>query len=165
MMMAYRVGIGYDVHSLTRGRPLVLGGIQIPHPLGLSGHSDADVLLHAICDAMFGALALGDLGRHFPDTDPQFKGISSLLLLKRAKEIVEERGWAVGNVDGIICAQRPRLADYIPEMVRNIARVLEVEEADVSVKATTTEGLGFIGREEGIAAHAVVLLVRDQSLL
>jgi 2-C-methyl-D-erythritol 2,4-cyclodiphosphate synthase len=155
-----RVGQGYDVHPLVAGRELILGGVKIPHSKGLSGHSDADVLIHAICDACLGAAALGDIGRHFPDSDPRFKGIDSRVLLRHVVRLLEERGWRVGNVDSTIVAQAPRLAAHIPAMVHNLAADLEVPESSVNVKATTTEHLGFAGREEGIAAQAVVLVER-----
>lgn len=153
-----RVGIGYDVHRLVSGRPLVLGGVTIPFEKGLLGHSDADVLVHAIMDAMLGALALGDIGRHFPDNNPEYAGISSLLLLERVNRLIAEKGYGVGNIDAVIAAERPRLSPYIDSMRENIARVLSVHREAVGVKATTTEGLGFCGRGEGIAAQAVALL-------
>ncbi len=153
-----RIGHGFDVHALVAGRKLILGGVEIPHAKGLLGHSDADVLIHAICDACLGAAALGDIGRHFPDTDPRYRGIDSRKLLKEVRTLVEEQGWWVSNLDCTIVAQAPRLAPYIPDMVANIAADLEIATAQVNVKATTTEKLGFAGREEGIAAHAVVLL-------
>ena len=156
-----RIGQGYDVHRLIEDRKLMLGGVDVPHTHGLLGHSDADVLLHAICDAVLGALAMGDIGRHFPDTDPQFKGISSLTLLQRVIELAATRGWRIGNLDSTIVAQRPRLADYLPQMVDNIARVCQVSPDQINVKATTTEKLGFEGRQEGISAQAVVLLTRN----
>lgn len=159
-MTIFRVGHGYDAHRWTDGRPLILGGVRIPHPQGLLGHSDADVLLHAICDAILGALALGDMGQHFPDSDPQFEGISSIKLLEETMLMAKDRGWKVGNLDATILAQRPRLASYIPQMVQSIAQTLDVEPSSISVKATTTEGMGFVGREEGVAAHAMILLVR-----
>jgi len=155
-----RVGQGYDVHPLVAGRELILGGVKIPHSKGLSGHSDADVLIHAICDACLGAAGLGDIGRHFPDSDPRFKGIDSRVLLRQVVRLLEQRDWRVGNVDSTIVAQAPRLAAHIPAMVHNLAADLEVPESSVNVKATTTEHLGFAGREEGIAAHAVVLIER-----
>ncbi len=161
--MSFRIGHGYDVHRWSEGRALVLGGVPIPYPKGLLGHSDADVLLHAVCDAILGALALGDIGEHFPDTDPQWAGISSLLLLERTGRMARKRGWRVENLDVTMLAQRPRLAPHIPEMVGRIAETLGVDPSCVSVKATTTEGLGFVGREEGLAAHAVVLLTRVSS--
>lgn len=153
-----RIGHGYDVHPLVPGRELVLGGVMIPHPKGLLGHSDADALIHAICDACLGAAGLGDIGRHFPDTDKQYKDIDSRILLRRVRDALKERGWRVVNVDATIIAQAPRLAPHIPVMVTNIAADLGLEANVVNVKATTTEKLGFAGREEGVAAHAVVLL-------
>ena len=155
--MDMRIGHGYDVHRLVEERELILGGVKIPYEKGLLGHSDADVLLHAIADALLGALALGDIGKHFPDKDPQYKGISSLILLKKTAELVQGRGYKVGNVDATVLAQRPKLAPYIPSMRENIAAALGVDVERVSVKATTEEGLGFTGSGEGIAAHAVVL--------
>ena len=155
-----RIGCGYDVHRLVAGRKLVLGGVEIEHETGLLGHSDADVLLHAICDALLGAAGLGDIGRHFPDSDPAFKGISSLKLLERTVALLLQGGWRIGNIDATVVAQRPKLAPHIPRMRANIARCCGIEEALVNVKATTTEHLGFAGREEGIAAQAVALLER-----
>ena len=154
-----RIGHGYDVHPLVAGRDLVLGGVKIPHDKGLHGHSDADVLIHAICDACLGAAGLGDIGRHFPDTDPQYKNIDSRKLLRLVREVIDERGWKIANVDSTIVAQTPRLAPYIKGMVLNIASDLGVAQESVNIKATTTENLGFAGREEGIAAHAVALLM------
>ena len=153
-----RIGIGYDVHQLTPGRDLWLGGIQIPHTLGLLGHSDADVLLHAICDAMLGAAALGDIGKHFPDNDPQYKNIDSKLLLRRCNELLLQEGYTICNLDCIIVAQKPKVGPYIPTMRQTIADILHLDLDQVSVKATTTEHLGFEGREEGISAHAAVLI-------
>ena len=153
-----RIGIGYDVHQLTPGRDLWLGGIQIPHTLGLLGHSDADVLLHAICDAMLGAAALGDIGKHFPDNDPQYKNIDSKLLLRRCNELLLQEGYTICNLDCIIVAQKPKVGPYIPTMRQTIADILHLDLGQVSVKATTTEHLGFEGREEGISAHAAVLI-------
>ncbi|MCJ7640440.1 MAG: 2-C-methyl-D-erythritol 2,4-cyclodiphosphate synthase [Desulfobacterales bacterium] len=153
-----RVGFGYDVHPLVSGRPLVLGGVEIPYLQGLHGHSDADVLLHAMCDALLGAIGEGDIGRHFPDTDPQYRGIKSTFLLKRVASLVREKGFHIVNIDSTIVAQRPKLSDAIPRMVQEIAGVLEMESRRVSVKATTSEGLGFTGRGEGIAAYAIALL-------
>ena len=153
-----RVGLGYDVHPLVSGRPLILGGIEIPYLLGLQGHSDADVLLHAICDALLGAIGEGDIGRHFPDTDPQYKGIKSTLLLKRVATLVQQKKFHIVNIDSTIVAERPKLSDAIPRMVQEIAGVLEMESRRVNVKATTSEGLGFTGRGEGIAAYAIVLV-------
>jgi len=156
-----RVGFGYDVHSLVTGRSLFLGGIEIPYLFGLKGHSDADVLLHAMCDAILGAIAEGDIGKHFPDTDPQYRGIRSAALLKKVMSRMREKGFHLLNIDATIVAQRPKLADFIPRMVKEIAAVLEIDTGRVNVKATTTEGLGFTGREEGIAAYAVVLVGED----
>lgn len=155
-----RIGMGYDVHKLVENRKLILGGVEIPYELGLDGHSDADVLLHAIKDALLGAAALGDIGRHFPDTDIKYKGASSLLLLKRVGEIIAEHGYLVHNLDATIVAQRPKVAKYIPEMNCNIAAVLGIKIGQVNVKATTTEGLGFAGKGEGIAAYAVASIVQ-----
>jgi len=153
-----RVGFGYDVHAFVSGRPLILGGIRIPYLYGLQGHSDADVLTHAICDALLGAVAEGDIGKHFPDTDPQYRDIKSMLLLKKVLTKVREKGFRPINVDATIVAQKPKLSDTIPRMVKEVADVLEIETGRVNVKATTTEGLGFTGREEGIAAYAVALV-------
>ncbi len=154
-----RIGLGYDVHQLVPDRKLWLGGIEIPHTLGLLGHSDADVLLHAICDALLGAAALGDIGKHFPDNDPKYKNIDSKLLLRRCNELLLENGYRVGNIDSIIVAQKPKVGPYIPQMRECIASILSIEPGQVSVKATTTEHLGFEGREEGISAHAIALLL------
>lgn len=154
-----RIGIGYDVHQLAPDRKLWLGGIEIPHTLGLLGHSDADVLLHAICDALLGAAALGDIGQHFPDNDPQYKNIDSKLLLSRTCQLLHAQGYRVGNIDSIIVAQKPKVAPYIPQMRQTIAHLLGIDTAQVSVKATTTEHLGFEGRQEGISAHAVALIL------
>lgn len=154
-----RIGHGYDVHRLIAGRKLILGGVSIDWPLGLDGHSDADVLVHAVMDALLGAAALGDIGKLFPDTDPAYKGIDSMLLLKTVGEKIKEKGYRVSNIDATVIAQKPKLAPHIPQMARNIAAVLGISESDVNVKATTEEKLGFTGREEGISAHAVCLLV------
>jgi 2-C-methyl-D-erythritol 2,4-cyclodiphosphate synthase len=156
-----RVGFGYDVHPLVLNRPLILGGVEIPYPTGLEGHSDADVLIHALCDALLGAMAEGDIGRHFPDTDPQYRGIASTILLRKVVKKVRERGLHLVNIDSTIVAERPKLAHYIPRMVKEIAAILEIDPGRVNVKATTTEGLGFAGRGEGIAAYAVALLEED----
>jgi 2-C-methyl-D-erythritol 2,4-cyclodiphosphate synthase len=153
-----RIGTGYDVHRLQEGLPLWIGGVRIEHTHGLLGHSDADVLLHAICDALLGAAALGDIGKHFPDTDPAYKGISSLKLLAHVGVLLKEHGYSVGNIDSTVVAQRPKMAPYIPQMKQNIADTLGINIDQVSVKATTTEHLGFEGREEGISAQAVALL-------
>lgn len=153
-----RVGSGYDVHRLVEGRKLILAGVQIPHPRGLLGHSDADVVLHAICDALLGAAGLGDIGRHFPDSDSQYKDINSLLLLAGVGYKLKEAGYTIINIDSTIVAQEPRLALYIEEMRKNIAAALDLAVQQVNVKATTTEQLGFEGRQEGISAQAVVLI-------
>ena len=157
--MTMRIGHGYDVHRLVEGRKLILGGVEVPHTLGLLGHSDADVLTHAVMDALLGALALGDIGKHFPDTDPRFKGADSRALLRHVVAIVAEKGWKVGNVDATIVAQAPKMAPHIETMRGLIAEDLGVAVDQVNVKATTTERLGFTGREEGIAVHAVALLM------
>lgn len=156
--MSLRVGQGFDVHALVEGRRLVIGGVEIPHERGLLGHSDADVLLHAVCDALLGAAALGDIGRHFPDSDPRYKGIDSRQLLRHVAQLLIGRGYRVVNVDATIIAQAPRMAPHIGTMAANIAADLGVEVGAVSVKATTTEQLGFTGRGEGIAAQAVCLI-------
>ena len=156
----FRIGHGYDVHKLTEGRKLIMGGVDIPHSLGLLGHSDADVLLHAISDALLGALALGDIGKHFPDTDPAYKGADSLKLLQAVYALVQENGYEVCNIDATVLAQKPKLAPHIPAMRQNIADALGVDVNKISVKATTEEGLGFTGQQEGIASHAVCLLAR-----
>ncbi len=153
-----RIGMGYDVHRLVENRDLILGGVKIPHKTGLWGHSDADVLLHAIADALLGAAALGDIGRHFPDTDEKYKGADSLKLLGKVAELIGNKGYGVGNVDATIVAEKPKLATYIDEMRKNIANVLNVSVDNVNVKATTEEKLGFTGSEEGIGAYAVALI-------
>ena len=155
-----RVGHGYDVHRLVSGRKLILGGVEIPWEMGLLGHSDADVLVHAVMDALLGAAGLWDIGHAFPDNDPAYEGIDSMILLGRVREMLEEKGYTVGNIDATVLAQRPKLAGHIPQMRRNIARVLGVEEDCINVKATTEEGLGSTGTGEGMAAHAVALLNR-----
>ena len=160
----FRIGNGYDVHRLVEGRKLILGGVEIPHTLGLYGHSDADALLHAICDALLGALGCGDIGKYFPDTDPQWKGVSSLLLLKKVGEMCRERGFAIANVDSIIAAQKPKIAPHIENMKKNIADALGIDPEQVNVKATTTETLGYVGREEGMAAYAVALLQKKDGM-
>ncbi|XEC94677.1 2-C-methyl-D-erythritol 2,4-cyclodiphosphate synthase [Paenibacillus tarimensis] len=156
-----RVGQGFDVHQLAEGRPCIIGGVTIPYEKGLLGHSDADVLLHAVTDAVLGALGLGDIGKHFPDTDPAFKDADSLKLLVHVWQLAKERGYKLGNLDSTIIAQRPKMAPYIPQMVEVIARALEADATQVNVKATTTEQLGFTGRGEGIAAQSVVCLIKD----
>lgn len=159
-----RIGIGYDVHQLAAGRELILGGVKIPYEHGLLGHSDADVLVHAIMDALLGAMALGDIGKHFPDSDPAYRGMDSGKLLRHIAGLCEQNGCQVGNIDSVIVAQQPKLAPYIPAMRDTIAGILGISARQVSIKATTTEGLGFCGRSEGIAAQAVVLLfVKDES--
>ncbi|RGS70257.1 2-C-methyl-D-erythritol 2,4-cyclodiphosphate synthase [Mitsuokella sp. AF21-1AC] len=150
-----RFGMGYDVHRLVEGRKLIIGGVEIPHTLGLLGHSDADVLLHAVADALLGAAALGDIGRHFPDTDPRYEGADSRKLLARVAELLHESGYRVGNVDATIVAQKPKMKDFIPQMNANIAQILGVNLDQVNVKATTEERLGFTGAEQGISAYAV----------
>jgi 2-C-methyl-D-erythritol 2,4-cyclodiphosphate synthase len=154
-----RIGTGYDVHRFVEGRKLMMGGVEIPFEKGLLGHSDADVLLHAICDALLGAAGMGDIGRHFPDTSPEFKGISSLALLAEVHRLLAERGFRVNNIDATIIAERPKMAPHIPSMVERIAAAVKADRAAVNVKATTTEGLGFAGRGEGIAACAVCTIL------
>ncbi|MDE5860541.1 MAG: 2-C-methyl-D-erythritol 2,4-cyclodiphosphate synthase [Oscillospiraceae bacterium] len=157
-----RIGHGYDVHRLTEGRKLIIGGVEIPYEKGLLGHSDADVLVHAVMDAMLGALALGDIGKLFPDTAPEYEGADSIMLLKRVMEIIEENGYTVGNIDSTVIMQSPKLAPYIDKMRENIAEALECEISRISVKATTEERLGFTGSGEGAAAHAVCILEKDR---
>ena len=159
-MLDFRIGHGYDVHRLTEGRALILGGVQVPYALGLLGHSDADVLTHAVMDALLGAAGLGDIGRHFPDTDERYRGISSLLLLEHVRRLLADAGWRAGNIDATVIAQRPKLAPFLDEMRQKLAATLGISPDFVNVKATTEEGLGFSGRGEGIAAHAVALLER-----
>jgi 2-C-methyl-D-erythritol 2,4-cyclodiphosphate synthase len=156
--MNFRIGFGYDVHRLLDGKPLWLGGVRIPHYRGSIGHSDADVLLHAICDALLGAAALGDIGTHFPDNDPAFKGISSSILLRKTGELLHSRGYVIGNIDTTVCLETPKIRPYVPEMQSIIASALGIGEDQVSVKATTEEKLGFTGREEGVSAYAVALI-------
>ena len=157
----FRIGTGTDVHELVPDRDLVIGGVKIDHPLGLKGHSDADVLLHAVCDALLGAAGLGDIGEHFPDTDPAYKGISSRLLLAECRDKIREKGFRTGNLDATLFAQAPKMAPHKPAMAANIAEILDVDADRVNIKATTTEHLGFVGRKEGIAAQATVLLYRE----
>jgi 2-C-methyl-D-erythritol 2,4-cyclodiphosphate synthase len=159
--MNIRVGQGFDVHQLVEGRPLIIGGVDIPYEKGLLGHSDADVLLHTISDAILGAIAEGDIGKHFPDTDPAYKDVDSFVLLQHVWQLAEKKGYSLGNIDATIMAQKPKMAPHIPQMVARIAEAIQTETDRVNVKATTTEKLGFTGREEGIAAQAVVLLVRQ----
>ncbi len=156
--MDIRVGIGYDVHQLKEGEDFWLGGIKIPHTKGAVGHSDADVLLHTISDALLGAANLGDIGKHFPDTSSEFKGIDSKILLKRVSELLIEEGYSIGNIDSVVCLQKPKIAPFLPEIRATIAKVLAIDESKVSVKATTTEKLGFVGREEGVSAYATCLI-------
>ena len=156
-----RIGQGYDVHRLVEGRKLILGGVEIPHEFGLLGHSDADVLTHAIMDALLGAAGMGDIGRHFPDTDPQYAGADSLKLLSAVVEKLKTAGWKIGNVDATIVAQKPKLAPYLNQMQENLALVMEIHPNQVNVKATTEEKLGFTGSGEGMAAQAIALLVRE----
>ncbi len=153
-----RVGMGYDVHRLVKERDLIIGGVKIEHELGLLGHSDADVLLHAIMDALLGAAALGDIGKHFPDTDPAYKGASSIRLMEHVRELIEEQGYVIENIDATIIAQRPKMRPHIDTMRENIAKALGVDVSRVNVKATTEEGLGFTGTEEGISSQAICLL-------
>lgn len=157
-----RVGIGYDVHRLVENRKLVMGGVEITHDKGLLGHSDADVLLHAICDALLGAAALGDIGRHFPDSSPKYKGISSLTLLGEVQRLLQEAGFRANNIDATIVAEQPRMSPHIPAMTANISAAVKIPRTAVNVKATTTEGLGFAGKGEGIAAYAVCTIARTE---
>ena len=155
-----RIGLGYDVHKLVEGRPLIMGGVNIPHEKGLLGHSDADVLIHAIMDGMLGALALGDIGKHFPDTDEEYKGADSMKLLKCVNDLINEKGYVVNNIDSIIIAQAPKMAPHIQSMRKNIADVLNTSIDNISVKATTEEGLGFTGTKQGISAQSICLLIK-----
>ncbi|MBP5548764.1 MAG: 2-C-methyl-D-erythritol 2,4-cyclodiphosphate synthase [Bacteroidales bacterium] len=159
--MKIRTGIGYDVHRLEEGLPLWLGGIEVPHTKGLLGHSDADVLIHAICDALLGAAALGDIGKHFPDNDPAYKGIDSKILLKEVCTLLKKNNYSICNVDAILCMQKPKVAPYIQKMRECLSQVMEIAVGDISIKATTTERLGFEGREEGISAIANVLITSN----
>ena len=161
--MSLRIGYGYDVHQLAEGEDLIVGGIHLPYHLGSVGHSDADALLHVICDALLGALALGDIGTHFPDTDPAYKGIDSKVLLKRTYELVKQEGWTLANVDSTVCLQLPKLKPHIPTMQAIVAELLDVEPNQIGIKATTTERLGFVGEQKGISAHAVVLLAKKEA--
>lgn len=158
MKLPFRTGLGFDVHRLSPGYPLFLGGIELEHSLGLEGHSDADVIIHALCDALLGALALGDIGQHFPPSDIRYKGIDSKILLREVLGLVHREGYAVGNVDIMVVAEHPKLSPHIAKMRRCLADIMEVEEGQVSIKATTNEGLGFVGREEGICAYATTLV-------
>lgn len=159
-----RVGMGYDVHRLTEGRELILGGVKIPWEMGLLGHSDADVVVHAIMDAILGAAALRDIGRHFPDTDPQYKGISSILLLKKVGELLKEKGYSIVNIDATIIAQKPKLLPYIDTMIENVAEALELSADQVNIKATTEEGLGFTGSLQGISSQAICVIEKRETL-
>ena len=159
--MQIRVGTGYDVHKLVEGRKLILGGVEIPHSLGLLGHSDADVLLHAIMDALLGAAALGDIGKHFPDTDPKYEGISSMKLLEHVAELIAEKGYIVENIDATIIAQKPKMRPHIEQMEKNIAAALKISEDQINVKATTEEGLGFTGEQQGISSQAICCLYKE----
>ena len=156
--MKIRVGQGFDVHAFAENRPLILGGVNIPYHLGLAGHSDADVLIHAVCDALLGAACLGDIGHHFPDTDPALEGVDSTILLAKVNQSIQDLGYSIGNIDATVIAQKPKLATFIQPMRERLAQVLQMDVADINIKATTTEKLGFTGRGEGIAAQAVVLL-------
>lgn len=160
--MKVRVGLGFDVHRLVEGRELWMGGVRIDHSLGLLGHSDADVLLHAVCDAMLGAANMRDIGYHFPDTSAETEGIDSKVLLARTAQLIASKGYAIGNIDATICAERPKMNPHIPAMKECMAGVLGISSDDISIKATTTERLGYTGREEGISAYAVVLLEKDE---
>lgn len=159
-MNNFRIGYGYDAHRFADHRKLILGGVEIPHTQGLDGHSDADVLVHALCDALLGSLALGDIGKHFPDTDPAYKGIDSLILLQKTGELLRQKGYRVGNIDATVRMQKPKMSSYIQAMQENIARVLDIAPDEVSIKATTTEHMGFEGRQEGVSASAVALVYR-----
>ncbi len=161
MTLNIRVGHGYDVHAFADNRDLMLGGVKVPYERGLAGHSDADVLIHALCDALLGSVALNDIGYHFPDSDPQYKNRDSTLFLEHTIALLKEKGWSVGNVDCTIMAQEPKIGPYVAAMKQRLATLLLVDEDDVNIKATTTERLGFVGRVEGIAAEAVVLVVRS----
>lgn len=162
--MNFRIGIGFDVHKFVEGRKLILGGVEIPCNKGLEGHSDADVLLHAICDALLGAAALGDIGKHFPNTDERFRNISSLILLEKTNELIVQNSFSVENIDATVVAERPKLLPYVEEMRKNIAETLKVNLSQISIKATTSEKLGFTGREEGIVAMAVALIHSKSSV-
>lgn len=159
--MKYRTGIGFDVHQLKDGLPFYLGGVKVEHTKGAVGHSDADVLIHAICDALLGAANLGDIGKHFPDTDMKYKGIDSKILLKETYELVKNKGYEIENIDTVLCLQKPKVAPYLPTMKTVLSTVLGIDEDDISIKATTTEHLGFEGREEGVSAYATVLIKKD----
>lgn len=159
--MNIRVGIGYDVHRFSKGRKLILGGIEIPSSKGLLGHSDADVLIHAICDALLGAASMRDIGFHFPDSEPQFRNADSKILLSRVIKLLHENNWKIGNIDCTLAMESPKISGFIPMMQNVLSEIINVEKADISIKATTTEGLGFVGRQEGVAAWAVALIHKD----
>ncbi len=159
--MKIKVGFGFDVHQLKDGLDFWLGGIKVPHTKGGLGHSDADVLIHAICDALLGAANLGDIGKHFPDSSEEFKGIDSKILLKEVVKMISERGYSIGNIDSTVCLQKPKIGPYIPEMQKVLASCMNIDSEDISIKATTTERLSFVGREEGVSAYATVLIQKD----
>ena len=159
--MKIKVGFGFDVHQLKDGLDFWLGGIKVPHTKGGLGHSDADVLIHAICDALLGASNLGDIGKHFPDSSEEFKGIDSKILLKEVVKMISERGYSIGNIDSTVCLQKPKIGPYIPEMQKVLASCINIDSEDISIKATTTERLSFVGREEGVSAYATVLIQKD----
>jgi 2-C-methyl-D-erythritol 2,4-cyclodiphosphate synthase len=162
-LLPFRTGIGYDVHAFAENRKLIIGGVEIPYERGLDGHSDADVLLHAIADALLGALSLGDIGQHFPDTDPKYKGADSTILLSEVYKLIKDKGYVVGNVDAVVALQKPKLAPHIPKMREVISKALDSLPEQISIKATTTERLGFVGREEGVEATAVVLVIKESA--
>lgn len=165
MAAPFRIGLGFDVHRLAEGRELWIGGVKIPYERGLLGHSDADVAIHALCDALLGAAALRDIGHHFPDTDPRYAGIDSRLLLRHVASLLAEKGWTLGNADITICAEAPKMNPHIPAMQLQLAECLDCDPSDISIKATTTERLGYTGRGEGIAAYATALIVRNETSL
>ncbi len=158
--MKIRVGFGFDVHPLVKNIPLFIGGLSVPHYKGSMGYSDADVLIHAVCDAMLGAANIGDIGQHFPDTSPEFKGIDSKILLKTTVALIREQGYDISNIDSTVCLQKPKIKSFIPQIQKILSQIIEISTEDISVKATTTEKLGYVGREEGIAAYAVVLIIK-----
>lgn len=158
--MSFRVGFGYDVHRLVSGKKLTLGGIEIPHTIGTLGHSDGDALIHAICDALLGALALRDIGYHFPDTDPKYKGIDSKILLKETIELIHQKGWKVNNIDATVCLEKPKINPHIPAMTEALAPILNIQADQLSIKATTNEKMGFVGQEEGVAVYCVCSVIQ-----
>ena len=160
-MFMFRVGFGYDSHRLSENRKLVLGGITIPFDKGCLGHSDGDALIHSVCDALLGALALRDIGYHFPDTSPEFKGIDSKILLRRTSDMIREKGWEIGNIDTTICLERPRLLNYIPEMIDTLSDIMGIYNEQLSIKATTNEQMGFVGREEGVSVYSIALVRKE----